>query len=79
MLNSAMVLRCIQDIPTFFALYLRYPDINRQMWMQNLMQNLDDVSMDTKANKKRTKCQSIGLDNKILAEKSMRICTKADI
>jgi hypothetical protein len=48
------------------------------MWMQNLMQSLEDVSMDTKAYKKRTKCQSIGLDNKILAEKFMRICAKAD-
>ena len=42
------------DIPTFFALYLRYLnifalyprylDINRQMWMQNLMKSKDEIA-----------------------------------
>ena len=51
---SAMVLRFILDIPTFsrffidiptiFALYPRYLDISRQMWMQNLMKSKDEIS-----------------------------------
>ena len=76
------------DIPTIFALYLRYHnifalyprylDISRQMWMQNLMQSKDEISEIPKLTK-RTKCESLDLDNRIIAEKSMRICTKAEI
>ena len=54
-----MVLRFILDIPTFlrciwginiFALYPRYLDINRPMWMQNLMKSKDEISINILAN-----------------------------
>ena len=76
------------DIPTFFALYLRchnifawyprYLDISRQMWMQKLMKSKDEIAEIPKLTK-RTKCENLDLDNRIIAEKSMRICTKAEI
>ena len=88
MLNSAMVLRFIKDIPTIFALYLRYHnifalyprylDISRQMWMQKLMKSKDEISEIPKLTK-RTKSPNVDLDNRIIAEKSMRICAKAEI
>ena len=76
------------DIPTFFALYLRYLnifalyprylDISRQMWMQNLMKSKDEIAEIPKLTK-RTKSPNVDLDNRIIAEKSMRICAKAEI
>ena len=75
-------------IPTFFALYLRYHnifalyprylDISRQMWMQKLMKSKDEIAEIPKLTK-RTKCENLDLDNRIIAEKSMRICAKAEI
>ena len=76
------------DIPTIFALYLRYHnifalyprylDISRQMWMQNLMKSKDEISEIPQLTK-RTKSPNVDLDNRIIAEKSMRICAKAEI
>jgi hypothetical protein len=48
------------------------------MWMQNLMQSLDEISEIPKLTK-RTKCKNMDLDNRIIAEKSMTICAKAEI